>query len=37
VYVQPAISTHGWTLENLESNTEMVRDIFVKIREELRA
>ena len=37
VYVQPAISTHGWTPENLESNTEMVRDIFLKIRGELRA
>lgn len=37
VYLQPAISTRGWTLENLESNTEMVRDIFLKIREELRA
>jgi 1-acyl-sn-glycerol-3-phosphate acyltransferase len=37
VYVQPAISTHGWTPENLESNTEMVRDIFVKIQKELRA
>jgi len=37
VYVQSAISTHGWTAENLESNTAMVRDIFVKIREELCA
>ncbi len=37
VHVQPAISTRGWTLENLESNTEMVRDIFVKIQKELRA
>jgi 1-acyl-sn-glycerol-3-phosphate acyltransferase len=37
VYLQPAISTHGWTPENLESSTEMVRDIFVKIQEELRA
>ena len=37
VHVQPAISTRGWTLENLESNTEMVRDIFVKIQKQLRA
>lgn len=37
VHVHPAISTRGWTLENLESNTEMVRDIFVKSQKELRA
>lgn len=37
VYVQPAISTRGWTLEGLEANTEMVRDMFVRIHQALRA
>ncbi len=36
-YVRPAISTRGWTFENLESNTEMVRDLFITIRTQLRA
>jgi 1-acyl-sn-glycerol-3-phosphate acyltransferase len=36
-YVRPAISTRDWTLENLESNTEMVRDLFVRTRTQLRA
>ena len=36
-YVRPGISTRGWTLENLESNTEMVRDLFVRIQTQLRA
>jgi 1-acyl-sn-glycerol-3-phosphate acyltransferase len=37
VHVQPAISTLGWTLEGLEANTEMVRDIFLRTHETLRA
>ena len=37
VHVQPAISTRGWTLESLDANTEMVRDIFVRLHEALRA
>jgi 1-acyl-sn-glycerol-3-phosphate acyltransferase len=36
VHVQPAISTDGWTLENLEWHTETVRDIFVRIEQQLR-
>jgi len=36
-YMRPAIPTRGWTLENLESNTEMVRDLFVRIQTQLRA
>jgi 1-acyl-sn-glycerol-3-phosphate acyltransferase len=36
-YIRPAISTRGWTLENLESNTQMVRDLFVRIQTQLRA
>jgi len=37
VRVQPAISTRGWTPKGLDANTGMVRDIFVRIHEALRA
>ena len=37
VYVEPAISTRGWTPEGLEANAEMVRDIFVKFHQAQRA
>ncbi len=36
VRLRPAISTRDWRLEDLGSNTEKVRDVFVKIRAELQ-
>jgi 1-acyl-sn-glycerol-3-phosphate acyltransferase len=34
VHVQRPISTDGWTVEPLASNTEMVRDMFVRLHAE---
>ena len=36
VYFQPAISTQGWRLEDLEQNRTTVRDVFVRLHEELK-
>jgi 1-acyl-sn-glycerol-3-phosphate acyltransferase len=35
VYVQPAISACGWTLQNLEPKAETVRDLFLRIQSQL--
>lgn len=31
VQVLPSISTRGWTLESLDANTDMIRDMFVRV------
>ncbi len=36
VYVQPAIPTADWKLDDLDDNRQRVRDVFVALNEELR-
>jgi 1-acyl-sn-glycerol-3-phosphate acyltransferase len=36
VYVKPAISTRGWKLIDLEENRDRVRDLFIRLHEELK-